>query len=143
MKTRALKLKIILTPLLLSSMMDYTTTSAAPLRKDIPFVPRQCEFARNTAKLIHFINVAGYEVTLGETIRSKEEAEANAKKGIGIRDSNHLYRLAIDLNLFKDGKYLTKEKYYAFAGAYWKTLNKFNEWGGDWKLGDFSHFEMD
>jgi hypothetical protein len=134
-----MNLKIILAPLLLSSMMDYTTTSAGPLRKDVPFVPRQCEFARNVSRLIHFINVAGYEVTLGETIRSKEEAEANYKKGIGIRDSNHLYRLAIDLNMFKDGKYLTKEKYYAFAGAYWKTLNKFN----DWFEKDSGHFEMD
>jgi len=134
-----MNLKIILAPLLLSSMMDYTITTANPLRKDIPFVPRQAEFAKNVAKLIHYLNVAGYDVTLGETFRTKEQAEIYAEKGIGIRDSNHCYRLAIDLNLFKDGKYLTKEKYYKFAGAYWQTLSKNNEWFET----DSNHFEAD
>lgn len=144
MNLKQMNLKIILAPLLLSTMMDYTTTYANPLRKNIPFVPRQQTFAVNVAKLILFINANGYQVTLGETIRTKEEAEAYAKKGIGIRDSNHIYRLAIDLNLFKDGKYLTHEKDYKFAGVYWESLNKHNEWGGRWKkLNDPCHFELD
>jgi hypothetical protein len=112
---------------------------AAPLRKNIPFVPRQETFAVNVAKLILFINANGYQVTLGETIRSKAEAEVYAKKGIGIRDSNHIYRLAIDLNLFKDGKYLKTSKDYKFAGVYWQSLNKHNEH----HCSDSNHFEMD
>jgi hypothetical protein len=134
--------------MLLSTMMDYTLT-AAPLRKNIPFVPRQETFAVNVAKLIMFISANGYQVTLGETIRTQAQADIYAKKGIGIRDSNHCYRLAIDLNLFKDGKYLTQEKDYKFAGVYWQSLNKFNEWGGRFKdvhghlIGDFGHFEAD
>jgi hypothetical protein len=121
------------------TLLLFINLAAAPLRKNIPFVPRQEVFAVNVAKLILFINANGYQVTLGETIRSRAEAEAYAKKGIGIRDSNHMYRLAIDLNLFKDGKYLTQEKDYKFAGIYWQSLNKHNEW----HRSDASHFEAD
>lgn len=124
---------------LIIPLLLFINMQAAPLRKNIPFVPRQETFAVNVAKLILFINANGYQVTLGETIRSRAEAEAYAKKGIGIRDSNHIYRLAIDLNLFKDGKYLTHEKDYKFAGVYWQSLNKHNEW----HRSDSNHFEMD
>ena len=125
--------------LIIFLFLCFQVINCNPLRKDIPFLPRQAEFAKNVSKLIHYINVAGYDVTFGETFRTKEQAEIYAAKGIGIRDSNHCYRLAVDLNLFKDGKYLTKEKYYRFAGAYWQTLNKHN----DWFSSDSCHFEAD
>lgn len=114
-----------------------------PLRKDIPFLPRQEAFARNVAKLINFINANGYQCTIGETFRTKEQAALDAKLGIGIKDSNHMYRLAIDLNIFKAGKYLNKTEEYKFAGVFWESLNRANEWGGRWKRADANHFEMD
>lgn len=110
-----------------------------PMRRNVPFLPRQQTFAMNVAKLIMFVNANGYQVTFGETVRSKEEAEANAEQGIGIKDSNHCYRLAIDLNFFKDGKYLKNSSEYRFAGTYWLSLNKYNEWFAK----DGNHFEMD
>jgi hypothetical protein len=138
------KIKIILAPMLLSSMMDYTITTAAPLRKDVPFVPRQEQFCLNVAKLILFINVSGYKCTFGETFRTKEQAQIYAKQGKGIVDSNHLYKLAVDLNLFdKDGKYVADSKSYEQFGIYWENLNKNNEWGGRWKIVDACHFEAD
>jgi hypothetical protein len=128
--------------------LDLTLTCAtplvtAPLRKDIPFLPRQECFTRNVSKLINFINSNGYQCTIGETFRSKEGASIMNKQGKGIADSNHCYRMAIDLNIFKEGKYLSKTEEYKFAGVYWESLNRANEWGGRWKRADGNHFEMD
>ena len=120
------------------------------MRTNIPFIPRQEMFTVNVAKLIVFINANGYKCTFGETFRTKAEATANAKKGTGVRNSNHCYRMAIDLNIFKDGEYLKETKDYKFAGVYWESLNKYNEWGGRWTknrygkpCSDGNHFEMD
>lgn len=140
-----MKLKIILAPLFLSSMMDYTTTTALPLRKNIPFVERQQTFTLNVARLIIYINQQGYACTFGETLRTKEMAQIYARTSKGVLDSNHLYKLAVDLNLFDyDGKYVVDFKSYEQFGIYWEKLNAFNEWGGHWKhLVDSCHFEMD
>ena len=139
-----MSIKIILAPLLLSTMMDWTMTTGAPLRKNIPFVDRQQTFTTNVAKLILYINSKGYACTFGETLRTKEMAQIYARTGKGIVDSNHLYKLAVDLNLFKNGVYLSDAKEYKQFGEYWEQLNQFNEWGGRWKhLVDSCHFEMD
>ena len=120
-----------------------------PLRKDIPFVPRQEQFCLNAAKLILFINASGYKCTFGETLRTKEQAQIYAKEHKGIVDSNHLYKLAVDLNLFKDGVYITDVKEYKQFADYCLTLNKNNEAGYYFKdkngkqMFDSGHFEMD
>lgn len=131
-----MKLKIILAPLLLSRMMDYTTTTANPLRKNIPFVERQQTFTLNVARLIIYINQQGYACTFGETYRPKEMAQIYARTGRGVLDSNHLYKLAVDLNLFKNGVYLSDAKEYRQFAEYWLTLNPFNESGYYWKSVD-------
>ena len=143
MNFKHMNVKIILTPLLLSAMMDWTMTYANPLRKNIPFVERQQTFTLNVAKLILYINVKGYKCTFGETLRTKEMAQIYAKTGKGIVDSNHLYKLAVDLNLFKNGVYLSDAKEYKQFADYWLTLNTFNESGYYWKSVDANHFEMD
>lgn len=135
--------RIILTPLLLSAMMDWTMTYANPLRKNIPFVERQQTFTLNVAKLILYINVKGYKCTFGETYRTTEMAQIYAKTSKGIQDSNHCYKLAVDLNLFKNGVYLSDAKEYKQFADYWLTLNPFNESGYYWKSVDANHFEMD
>ena len=102
----------------------------------------QMTFAVNLAKLILFINEKGYGCTGGEWFRTTEQAEWNAQRGIGIRDSQHCIRLACDLNLFKDGVYTTSAEDWQPFGAYWKTLNSLNRWGGDFKRRDLNHVEM-
>lgn len=101
---------------------------------------RQEIFTRNVSKLIEFIFDSGYTCTLGECWRSKEQAEFNVSKGIGILNSLHRARLAIDLNIFKGGIYSMFDKDYQPAGEYWETLNENNRWGGRFK--DGNHFEM-
>lgn len=101
---------------------------------------RQRIFARNVARLIEFIYDRGYECTLGEAWRTKEQAEWYASRGLGVNNSLHCVRLAIDLNLFKDGVYLTKTEDYEFAGTFWLALHVENTWGGAGN--DGNHFAM-
>jgi hypothetical protein len=55
-----------------------------------------------------------------------------ARNGKGISKSQHLVRLAADLNLFKDGVYLPQSQDHKPFGDYWESLDPLNRWGGDW-----------
>ena len=100
-------------------------------------------FSKNVAKLINHIFEEGYHCSLGETYRSKEQAEIYAKQGKGIINSQHCKRLAIDINLFSpEGEYLTKSEDYQKFGIYWEKLNSLNRWGGNFHNKDGNHFEM-
>ena len=89
---------------------------------------QQSKFALMVAKLILWAFDNGYEIALGD---------AYAKVG-HISGSFHYQRLAIDLNLFKDGHYLTGTTEYKPLGIYWKSLG--GSWGGDWY--DGGHFSL-
>jgi hypothetical protein len=82
------------------------------------------------AKLITYAYANGYELTLGD---------AMAKTGHKPM-SNHYIRLAIDLNLFKDGVYLTKTEDHLPLGEYWESLG--GSWGGRFKNPDGNHYEL-
>lgn len=101
---------------------------------------RQQIFAQNVGHLLEYIKCEGYECTLGEALRTPEMAELYAKQGKGIRNSLHCKRLAIDLNLFKDGVYLPDTEDYRAFGEYWESLDPLNRWGGRFK--DGGHFSM-
>ncbi len=103
---------------------------------------KQQIFSLNLAKLIEYINSQGYKCALGEVHRTPEQAEIYAKEGKGIKDSLHCKKLAADLFLFKEGKYLTDKHEYAPFGCYWESLNKANRWGGLFVRMDSVHFEM-
>lgn len=103
----------------------------------------QRAFSLNVARLIQFAYNSGYEVTLGEAWRTPEQAARNAKEGTGIRNSLHSKRLAIDLNLFKDGVWLKESKDHLPLGTYWKGLSPDNYWGGDFRTNpDGNHYSM-
>lgn len=102
-------------------------------------VKRQSSFSQAVAKLINYAIAQGYDVTLGEAWRSNPEARRLSGLGLGILDSKHCKRLAIDLILFRDGVYLTKSEDYAVIGAYWEVLGGI--WGGRFKRADGNHFE--
>src|SRR5689334_1692067 len=84
---------------------------------------KQREFTRLVAMLIDFAYSRNYSLTFGEAYRTPEQAALNAKKGTGIANSLHTQRLAIDLNLFKNGKYCTDSRDYEALGVYWESLS--------------------
>ena len=80
------------------------------------------------ALLILFAYERGYELTFGD---------AYATSG-HIKKSFHYKRLAIDLNLFKDGKYLTKTEDHEPLGLFWESLG--GTWGG--RFEDGNHYSL-
>lgn len=73
----------------------------------------------------------GYQITLGDAYR-------DPRVPYGHKDSLHRIRLAIDLNVFKDGKYLTTGEEYVDLGEYWESIG--GTWGGRFK--DGNHFSL-
>jgi len=67
----------------------------------------QSQFARLVPRLIDKAYELGYEVTLGDAYR---DPRVHGNMGVRLSYSHprsaHKIRLAIDLNLFKDGEYL-------------------------------------
>lgn len=105
---------------------------------------KQSKFARLVSLLIIEAEERGYEVTLGECYRSPEEAARLAKLKKGIKNSVHTLKLAIDINLFKDGKYLTSTESHKQLGEWWEAQsnNQINCcWGG--RFGDGNHYSIE
>lgn len=104
---------------------------------------KQRRFTELLGRLITWVYARGWELTLGEALRTDEQAAINAAKGIGISKSLHRLKLAIDLNLFIEGIWQTNPDAYREMGAYWKSLDPANRWGGDFKMKDAVHFSME
>lgn len=101
-------------------------------------VDLQNKFALMTAQLINKANELGYQVSLGEAYRTPEQAALNAKKGTGIKKSLHTERLAIDINLFKNGQYLALADDHRPLGEWWESIG--GAWGG--RFGDGNHYSL-
>jgi hypothetical protein len=104
---------------------------------------KQRRFLPLVAKLIDFAYAQGFELTEGEGYRTPEQAALDAQHGSGIAHSLHTLRLAIDLELFKDGQYLTDSVAYQALGEFWKKLDPDCAWGGDFTSRvDGNHFSL-
>jgi len=88
---------------------------------------RQSEFACKLPLLLLYAYALGYELTIGDV--QSFPSDARHKRG-----SFHYKRLAIDLNLFRDGIYLTSTSAHEPLGVFWESLG--GTWGGRWKDGN-------
>lgn len=99
-------------------------------------------FAKLVPRLMDKILQSGYEFTLGDAFRDPRVfGEIGEHQGYGHPKSAHKRRLAIDLNLFKDGVYLDKTEHHKAFGAWWKKQHKLCRWGGDFE--DGNHYSME
>lgn len=97
---------------------------------------KQRLFSVLAAKLILEIYNRGYECAFGDAwAKIRNPLEHNEK-------SFHYQRLAIDLNLFKDGVFLTKTEDHKQFGDFWKTLHPLCTWGGNFKNPDGNHYSL-
>ena len=103
---------------------------------------KQRLFTRLVGQLIARIYASGYEATFGEAYRTREQAILNAQNGTGIANSLHTDRLAIDLNLFRDGTYLTRTEDWEPFGVFWEGLHEDCRWGGRFTKPDGNHFSI-
>ena len=65
-----------------------------------------------------------------------------ASQGRGIAFSQHTKRLAVDLNVFTNGKYRRDCAPHKELGEYWEMLDHRNRWGGRFNRDDCNHYEM-
>ena len=86
---------------------------------------RQSKFVKMVALLILHAEQLGYELTFGAAWREGDPRL-------------HGYRLAVDLNLFKDGKYLRKTEDHEPLGIYWESIG--GTWGG--RFDDGNHYSF-
>jgi len=93
----------------------------------------QSLFARKVADLIIKAHDLGYEITLGDAYR-----DPRIPRCYGVANSFHKKRLAIDINLFKDGKYLINTEDHKQLGEWWESQG--GTWGGRFKIPDGNHY---
>ncbi len=104
----------------------------------------QQEFTTCIAKLILYANECGYGLTFGDAYRdTRVHGSFGEKKSYSAASSVHKVRLAVDLNLFVNGKYITdgSSAEYLMLGEYWEGLDKLARWGGRFK--DANHFSFE
>ena len=112
---------------------------------------RQQTFSIMVANLILYALQEGYGLTFGEAYRTKDQQALYFKSGHSrVKYSKHQDRLAVDFNLFIDGKYVTDKEQYRKIGEYWESDG--GRWGGrfgvkkedyDTEIGwDAGHFEF-
>ncbi len=101
-----------------------------------PLLRAQVEFSVMVAKLILRANELGYQVTFGDAYR-------DPRVSYGHPNSVHRRRLAVDLNLFQNGKYLTATEDHRVLGEWWKSQHPLARWGGDFEDGNHYSFEWD
>lgn len=106
-------------------------------------VGEQWLFLKDVAKLIGYAESQGFVLTGGELFRTAEQQALHVKAGRSKTfQSNHLNRLAIDFNIFKDGVLLSSEAVTRPLGVFWESLDTKNRWGGNFKVFyDQPHFE--
>ena len=104
----------------------------------------QSAFAAHVPKLIEHAILCGYEVTLGDAYRDpRVHGAVGVKLGYGAARSNHKNRLAIDLNLFKDGTYLEGTEAHRELGEWWEKQHPLARWGGRFQDGNHYSFEYE
>ena len=106
---------------------------------------KQSAFALLVARLIFFAQQRGYQVTFGDAFRSLPERKRLAALGRGILKSQHGKRLAVDLNLFWAGKYLTSTEDHRPLGEWWEAQSTpmvTCRWGGRFRRKDGNHYEV-
>lgn len=86
------------------------------------------QFAKALAMLILKAESLGYNVTLGPP-------QAKHMEG-----SLHYCSLAMDLNLFQDGTWLTRTVDHLPLGLYWESLG--GSWGGRFNQPDGNHYSF-
>jgi hypothetical protein len=101
---------------------------------------KQSKFARMVADLILKAHELGFEITLGDAYRDPRlHGAGGVKLGYGHSKSCHKLRLAIDLNLFKDGQFLDSSDAHLPLGEWWEAQG--GTWGGRFK--DGNHYSME
>lgn len=102
---------------------------------------KQTLLMRLLPRLLDRAHELGYQVTGGDLYRDPRVfGAAGDKQGYGASYSLHKERLAVDLNLFRDGRYLTTSEQHRPLGEFWEALHPLTCWGG--RFNDGNHYSI-
>ena len=100
----------------------------------------QFKFSKMVARLLLKAEALGYGVSLGDAYRdARVFGKIGEQIGYGESRSAHKQRLAIDLNLFKDGVYLQGTEAHKELGVWWESQG--GSWGG--RFNDGNHYALE
>jgi hypothetical protein len=101
---------------------------------------KQFRFMRMKAQLYAFAWKNGYEITQGDGYRAELVfGKMGERKGYGESYSQHKVRLAEDINLFKNGRWLKDTSDHLPLGQFWESIG--GSWGG--RFGDGNHYSLE
>lgn len=108
---------------------------------DLGLRDRQSLLVKCLGELIRYATERGYELTLGEAFVQRLRPARNGvffEDGLHMADSLHYQRLAIDVNLFVNGEYITDSENFVWVdlGGFWESLDPQCAWGGRFKDGN-------
>lgn len=95
---------------------------------------KQSLFVELVGQLIEYAYEKGYELTFGDASRMDEKGH--------MEESLHYIRLAIDLNLFVGGRWISNGDHHVWEelGQVWEDFHPMCSWGGH--FGDANHFSL-
>jgi len=98
-------------------------------------------FMQLLPRLLDKAHEMGFKVRGGDLFRDpRVHGAVGEKKGYGHPKSCHKLKLAIDLNLFKDGKFLGTTEDHHGLGVWWEQQHPDCRWGG-W-FNDGNHYSI-
>lgn len=98
---------------------------------------KRVKFTHCLAILIIQMVQRGYEVAIDE---ATERLTAKDPTSDHIKGSLHHVGLAADLNLYKDGTWLSRTTDHLEFGVFWESLDPACSWGG--RFGDGNHYSF-
>lgn len=98
-------------------------------------------FMRLLPRLIDKVHSLGFDIRGGDLFRDpRVHGHIGFKSSYSHRNSCHKLKLAIDLNLFKDGVYLKSGIEHKAIGEWWEMQHPLCRWGGRFR--DSNHYSL-
>ena len=102
---------------------------------------KQQLFMRLLPRLIDKAHALGFDLRGGDLFRDPRlHGAVGVKKGYGAARSCHKLKLAIDLNLFRGGKFLDSTEDHRQLGEWWEKQHSLCRWGG--RFQDGNHYSL-
>lgn len=121
--------------------MTTTTPAPAPARP-LTLGQKQELFMALLPRLIDKAHALGYQLRGGDLFRDpRVHGALGVRKSYSHPKSAHKVRLAIDLNLFRDGEFLEQTADHQPLGEYWESLHPLCRWGG--RFDDGNHYSIE
>ena len=118
------------------------TMKMGGLRDPMTLLQKQQEFVLMISQLIQFAYQNDCRLTFGDAYRDpRVHGGFGERKNYSSPNSLHKVRLAIDFNLFRNGKYLTSSEAHKPLGVYWESIG--GTWGGRFSSPDGNHYSME